>query len=181
MRYVVLLRGINVGGNNKVPMAELKQCLESLGFENVVTYIQSGNALLTSDKSAAEVAKLIETTLPTTFTLDSELIKVLALTHNQLQDVIATKPKGFGEQSDMYHSDVIFLMDIPVKQALAVFSPREGVDTIWTGDNVIYSQRLSAERTRSRLNRIMLSPLYKSMTIRNWNTVTKLLTLLESK
>jgi uncharacterized protein (DUF1697 family) len=64
-------------------------------------------------------------------------------------------------------------------EAMAAFSPKEGVDTVWPGDGVIYSQRLSAKRTQSRLNRVMASPAYKSMTIRNWNTTTKLLELVE--
>jgi uncharacterized protein (DUF1697 family) len=57
---------------------------------------------------------------------------------------------------------------------MTAFDPRPGVDTVWPGVGVVYSQRLSAERTRSRLNKVMGSPLYKSMTIRNWATTTKL-------
>jgi uncharacterized protein (DUF1697 family) len=179
MKYVVLLRGINVGGKNKVPMSELKKCLEDLDFTDVSTYIASGNALITSDQTSAEIKHQIETMLPRCFKLDSELIKVLVLTHAQLQAVVDNKPTGFGEQPDTYHSDVIFLMDIGADAALAVFNPKEGVDTIWPGDGVIYSQRLSALRTKSRLSKIMMSPLYKSMTIRTYGTVTKLLSLLD--
>lgn len=177
MKYIVLLRGINVGGKNKVPMAGLKTCLEELGFLNVSTYIASGNVILESTKSAKEVQVQIEKALPKAFKLDSELIKILVLTPKQLKAVVDNKPKGFGEQPNAYHSDAIFLMDITVKQAMSAFSPRDGVDTIWPGKGVIYSQRVSAKRTKSRLNKIMASPLYKSMTIRNWNTTTKLLEL----
>ena len=176
--YVILIRSINVGGKNKVPMASLKQCLEDLGFVNVSTYIASGNAILSSTKSASEVQAQIEAALPANFKLDSQLIKVLVLSLDQLQAVVDTKPKGFGEQPDMYHSDVIFLMGISPTEAMAVFDPREGVDTVWPGAEVIYSQRLSALRTKSRLNKIMSTPLYQSMTIRTWGTVTKLLKLL---
>ncbi len=177
--YVVLLRGINVGGKNKVPMAELKKCLEALGFSNVVTFIASGNVFLTSNKRPDEVKAQIESALPKTFKLDSELIKVLVLTRDQLRAVISKKPKGFGDQPDKYHSDVIFLMDIDAAEAMLAFKPREGVDIVWAGDGVIYSQRLSALRTKSRLSAVMISPLYKSMTIRNWNTTQKLLELLK--
>lgn len=180
-KYVVLLRGINVGGKNKVPMSELRTCLEKLGFANVSTYIASGNVILASDESPIRIAERIEEELPKNFKLDSELIKILILTHEQLQDVISRKPEGFGEHPDKYHSDVIFLMGIDVAEAMQVFSPREGVDTIWPGDKVIYSQRLSARRTQSRLSKIMGTPSYKSMTIRSWNTTTKLLELLEDK
>lgn len=176
---VVLLRGINVGGKNKIPMSELKRCLEDLGFSNVSTYIASGNVILKSDKSAKEVKAQIEKILPENFKLDNELIKVLVLTRDQFQAVIDNKPKGFGEQPEKYHSDAIFLMGIDSAQAMPVFDPREGVDKVWPGDGVIYSQRLSSQRTKSRLSKIMGTPVYKSMTIRSWNTTTKLLKILE--
>lgn len=176
---VVLLRGINVGGKNKIPMSELKRCLEDLGFSNVSTYIASGNVILKSDKSAKEVKAQIEKILPENFKLDNELIKVLVLTRDQFQAVIDNKPKGFGEQPEKYHSDAIFLMGIDSAQAMPVFDPREGVDKVWPGDGVIYSQRLSSQRTQSRLSKIMGTPVYKSMTIRSWNTTTKLLKILE--
>jgi uncharacterized protein (DUF1697 family) len=178
-RYVVLLRGINVGGKNKIPMAALKECLGDLGFTNVSTYIASGNVILESDKSADEIKTQIESTLPKSFKLDSELVKVLVLSQSQLQAVIDSKPKGFGEQPDKYHSDAIFLLGSDPTEAMAVFNPKEGVDEIWLGNGVIYSQRLSTERTKSRLNSIVGTPAYKSMTIRNWNTTTKLLELIK--
>jgi uncharacterized protein (DUF1697 family) len=175
------LRGINVGGKNKVPMAELRKCLEALGFSNVSTYIASGNVILDSDKPVNETGSLIEEALPKHFKLHSELIRVLVLTRKQLQAVIDNKPDGFGEQPDLYHSDAIFLMGISADEAIKVFDPRDGVDEVWQGDGVIYSQRLSAERTKSRLGKIIATPAYKSMTIRNWNTTTKLLKLLEDR
>ena len=177
--YLVLIRGINVGGKNKVPMTGLRSMLQDLGYDDVSTYIASGNALLRSAKSAGTIASEVERALPRRFRLDSEVTKVLVLTHDQLRDVIHQKPDGFGDEPEKYHSDVIFLMGIPPADAMAVFRPREGVDRVWPGPGVVYSQRLSAERTKSRLNRIMLSPLYKSMTIRSWSTTTKLLELLD--
>lgn len=178
--YVVLLRGINVGGKNKVPMADLKKCLEDLGCSNVLTYIASGNVILTSRKSADRLRAQIEAVLPKSFKLDSELIKVLVLRQAQLQAVIDNKPAGFGEQSEKYHSDAIFLMGIDSAQAMAVFDPRDGVDKVWPGGSVIYSQRLSAQRTKSRLNKIVGTPAYKHMTIRSWSTTTKLLELMRT-
>jgi uncharacterized protein (DUF1697 family) len=177
--FAILLRGINVGGRNAVPMAGLKRCLEDLGFANVSTYIASGNAILASDKSAEEIRARIEAALTTSFKLNSELIRVLVLSRSQLQAVVDHKPKGFGEQPEQYHSDAIFLMDIDATQAMPAFNPREGVDKVWPGDGLIYSQRLSAERTKSRLSKVMASPLYKSMTIRSWGTTTALLDMLK--
>ena len=176
--FVSLLRGINVGGKNKMPMSDLKKCLGGLGFSNVSTYIASGNVILKSGKRAKEVKAQIEGVLPENFKLEDGFVKVLVLTHDQFQAVIDNKPEGFGEQPEKYHSDVIFLMDIGSAQAMPVFHPRDGVDKVWPGDGVIYSQRLSSQRTKSRLNKIMGTPVYKSMTIRNWNTTTKLLDML---
>lgn len=178
--YLVLIRGINVGGKNKVPMASLRKCLEDLGFSEVSTYIASGNVVLQSTKRARDVRTTIETVLPQHFNLSDERIRVLVLTPKQLQAVIDHKPKGFGEQPLKYHSDAIFLIDVASTQAMAAFSPREGVDKVWAGEGVIYSQRLSAQRSKSRLSKIMGTPFYKSMTIRNWNTTTAMLKLLKN-
>ena len=175
----MLLRGINVGGKNKVPMKELRTCLEKLGFANITTYIASGNVILESEKSAEKVKSIIEKALPDTFKLDSELIKVLVMTKSQLKSVIDKKPKGFGESPEKYHSDAIFMMDIDPHEAMLVFSPKEGIDMVWEGSGVIYSQRLSAQRTKSRLSKIVGTTAYKSMTIRNWNTTMKLLEMLK--
>jgi uncharacterized protein (DUF1697 family) len=173
--YIILLRGVNVGGKNKVPMTALRDCLEELGFADVTTYIASGNAVLRSSKSAVEIQSLIENALPKRFELDSDIIRVLVLTRKELQAIVTNKPKGFGTKPQLHHSDAIFLIGVSAVAAMSTFDPREGVDRIWKGKGVIYSERLSALRTKSRLNKIVQSPFYKSMTIRNWNTTVKLL------
>jgi uncharacterized protein (DUF1697 family) len=178
--YLALLRGINVGGKNKMPMAELKACFEELGCENVRTYIASGNVLFESSKSSAELTQELQEALPKKFELDSELIKVLVLSHDQLQKVIDQAPKGFGTEPGKYHSDAIFLIGIPSDEAIKIFNPREGVDSVWQGDLAIYSQRLSAQRMRSRLSDIVSSPLYQQMTIRSWATTARLLELMNA-
>jgi uncharacterized protein (DUF1697 family) len=179
--YVILMRGINVGGKNKVSMAKLRRCLEEQGFENVKTYLNSGNVLLESKQSPRQIASRIEDMLPAKFTLDSSIIKVLAFSHDDLQAVIDHAPKRFGTEPDKYHCDAIFLMGISPEDALPAFAPREGVDRIWPGDGVIYSQRLSTQRTKSRLSKIVGTPTYKNMTIRSWTTTRKLLELLEER
>ena len=173
-RYLVLLRGINVGGKNKVPMAALRELLESHGHTKVSTYIASGNVILSSDQSAASIKRELEEALPKTFKLDSELVAVLVLTRAQLRAVVRDRPKGFGDKPDTYHSDAVFLMGIDAPTAMKVFDPRPGVDEVWPGKGVIYSQRLSAQRTKSRLNKIVGTPAYKSMTIRSWATTLAL-------
>ena len=178
--YVLLLRGINVGGKNKVSMARLRQLLEELGYSDVSTHIASGNVILRSASRPAEIKAQIERARPGTFDLDSELIEILVLTHRQLQAVVDRRPKGFGDQPQKFHSDAIFLIGIDAAKAMKVFDPREGVDRVWPGDGVIYSQRLSALRTKSRLSKIVGTPAYKSMTIRSWATTMALLEKLGS-
>lgn len=173
-QYAVLLRGINVGGKNKVSMSELKKLLAKSGFEQILTYINSGNILLYSDLSASQISQKISDLLTKNFQLDSSSIKVLTLNEESLATIIRNKPKGFGEQPEKYHSDVIFLINITPEEAILVFQPREDVDTVWVANDVIYSQRVSALLTKSRLNKIVGTVPYQSMTIRNWNTVTKL-------
>ena len=177
--YLTLIRGINVGGKNKVPMAGLRKCLEELGVSNVLTYIASGNVIFKSDKRPDEIKAQIEKALQESFKLDDERVKVLVLNRDQLQTVIDKKPKNFGEQPEKYHSDAIFLIGIDLARAMHVFDPREGVDKIWPGEGVIYSQRLSSLRTKSRLSKIFGTSAYQSMTIRSWSTTTKLLKILE--
>lgn len=170
---LVLLRGVNVGGNNKVPMADLRRCLEGLGFARVSTYIASGNALLDSDDDTEDIRGRIDAALHRCFKLN-ELVGVAVQTGGQLQAVIDDRPTGFGDEPGTYHSDAIFLMGITAETAMTAFEPREGVDRVWPGDGVVYSQRLSAQRTKSRLSKIVGTPLYRFMTIRSWGTVLAL-------
>ena len=179
-RYLILLRGINVGGRNKVPMAALRELLESHGHSAVSTYIASGNVILSSDRTAASIKHEIEEALPKTFKLDSEVIAVLVLTLAQLRAIVRKRPKGFGDQPDTYHSDAVFLMGIDAQTAMKVFDPRPGVDVVWPGSGVIYSQRLTAQRTKSRLSKIVGTPAYKAMTIRSWSTTMALLERMEA-
>jgi uncharacterized protein (DUF1697 family) len=178
---VILLRGINVGGKNAVPMQALRDFLEGLGCTNVATYLNSGNAIVDTTMSVPELTKRIEAGLPGAFRLDSDLIRVLVLTPAQLRAVVDNRPTGFGDEPSKHHSDAIFLIGGTVRDAMKVFDPREGVDQVWPGTGVIYSQRLSAERTKSRLGKIIGTPPYKEMTIRSWQTTTKLVELLDAR
>jgi len=178
---VVLIRGINVGGKNPVAMSGLRDVLEQLGCTDVVTVLASGNAIVGSAMSPAQLAETLEQQLPKRFSLHDEVVKVLALNEKQFRAVVDTRPEGFGDQPEKYHSDAIFLLGIPVAEAEKVFDPRDGVDAIWPGHGVIYSRRLSAQRTKSRLSKIVGTPAYKSMTIRSWATVMKLMGILDQR
>lgn len=177
MKYVALLRGINVGGNNLIKMADLKTCFEKQGLEAVSTYIQSGNVLFASKKSGApELCKRIEATLTKTFDYRASVVLV---SEKQLSDVVRRAPKGFGKEPDKYRYDVLFLKP-PLAAAAAIkdVKTRAGVDQVFAGAGVLYFSRLIAKVTQSQLNKIVGSPVYKNLTIRNWNTTTKLFQLM---
>ena len=105
---------------------------------------------------------------------------MLVLTLAQLRAVVRKRPKDFGDHPETYRSDAVFLMDVDARTAMKVFDPRPGVDEVSPGTGVIYSQRLSVERTKSRLGKIVGTPAYKSMTIRSWQTTLALLERMEA-
>jgi uncharacterized protein (DUF1697 family) len=178
-QYLALLRGINVGGRNLVPMADLRAAFEAAGYCEVATYIQSGNVLFATDAPSAALEADIEALLEDRFGLP---LPVVVRSHAQLRRVVAKAPPGFGAAPDTYHSDVVFLKTpLTSRQAMRVVELRDEVDQAWPGTGVLYFARLSARRTQSRMNKIMGTPEYKQMTIRNWNTTTKLLALLDER
>jgi len=174
-RYVALLRGINVGGRNKVTMAELRRVLEGAGHTAVRTYLQSGNVVFSSDAPRrtleADVERLLDVELATP-------VVVVVRSAGELRQVVAGAPDGFGAAA--VHSDVVFLRS-PLTPAAAMRAVRlaEGVDRAWPGRGVLYFTRLSAARSRSRMNSIVGTPEYRLMTIRNWSTTTGLLALVD--
>jgi uncharacterized protein (DUF1697 family) len=177
--YVALLRGINVGGKNLIKMVELKLCLEDAGFQDVHTYIQSGNVLFRAAGSdQAKLTKEVEDALSKTFTYES---LVVVRSRKQMKDIVTHAPKGFGLDPATYRYDVIFLKEpLSAAKAMKNVATKEGVDQAFAGKGVLYFSRLSSRATQSKLARIISMPMYQSMTIRNWNTTTKLLTLLEA-
>lgn len=174
---LALLRGINVGGKRPVAMADLREAFEDAGYDDVRTYINSGNVLFRTTEPVASLEDSIESLLEKRFGIP---LVVVVRTHRQLRNVIDKAPAGFGEQPDTYHSDAVFLKaPLTSKQAMTVVKQREGVDQAWPGTGVVYFARLSARRTASQMGRIVGTPEYEQMTIRSWKTTTKLLDLLD--
>lgn len=163
-----------------MPMVELKQYLEELGFKDVLTYIQSGNVILRSALSAAVIGAQIEDMLPKKFKLDSSIVKVVAIEHSAYKKIVANAPKNFGKDSAAFRYNVLFLMNFSADEAMQQITAREGVDEVWQGDHVLYFCNSIAEATKSHLSKITQRPVYKSVTIRNWNTTSKLLELLKA-
>lgn len=178
---VALLRGINVGGRNKVPMVDLREAFTAAGYTAVTTYIQSGNVLFDAESEAAvdSLEAAIEAMLERRFGLP---LVVVVRSHLQLRAVVEDAPAGFGQDPGKYHSDAIFLKaPLASDQAMRVVRLRDGVDQAWPGDGVIYFSRLSERRVQSRMSSIVGTPEYKQMTIRNWSTTTTLLRLLDER
>ena len=178
MKYVVLFRGINVGGRNKVPMADLREHL-SADFANVRTYIQSGNVVLESDLSATKVAGQIDANLRSAFTIDSDLVRVLVLDPTSYGEVVADAPPGFGDDPDTYRYDVFFYMGVTDEEVEPYIVTNPEVDEVKVGRRATYHRRIAAKATKSRVNKIIGTPVYAGLTIRNWNTTKKLEALVQ--
>ncbi|MGD9740724.1 MAG: DUF1697 domain-containing protein [Bauldia sp.] len=180
--YVLLLRGINVGGKNKIGMAELKKRLEEEGFENVVTHSLAGNVIVRSKLGAKSVAANVETLLQRKFKLDSESIMVVAIEKAAFGKIVDAAPKEYGADDEKYRYYVLFLKDTTAKTAMKDVEIHEGIDMAWTGPGAIYFRLPSLKSglaTRSWLNRITQKPIYKRVTMRNWKTTLKIAAILE--
>lgn len=173
-RYVALLRGINVGGNNIIKMSDLKACFEEMGFIDVVTYIQSGNVLFSVKQLNKQIlVDTIEEKLSERFTYQSR-IALISIDH--LRAIVELAPASFGSKPDEYKYDVLFLREsLTVEKALGSISVKEGVDEVFAANGVLYFSQLKSKASSSHLPKIVGQPIYKEITIRNWNTTTKLL------
>src|SRR5262245_24331241 len=99
-KYVALIRGINVGGNNLIKMADLKTCFEGSGLKEVATYIASGNVLFCSPEPASEkLSAQLEAAIASSFKCNAA---VCLRTQKQMADIVRRAPAGFGKQLDKY-------------------------------------------------------------------------------
>jgi uncharacterized protein (DUF1697 family) len=175
--YVALLRGINVGGNNLIRMPALKACFEAQGFGDVSTYIQSGNVLFSAGRANHQaLTTAIEKVLSKTFAYES---RVVLRSFEEMKKTVDKAPKGFGLQPTAYRYDVVFLKHpLTANDAMTFVTAKPGVDQVFPGDGVLYVSRLISKASQSQLTRIVGTPAYRNMTIRNWNTTGKLLELM---
>jgi uncharacterized protein (DUF1697 family) len=171
---IVLLRGINVGGNRRVAMADLRALLASLGYEGARTHLQSGNAVIDSRAKPERVKRAIEQGLADELGVD---VEVFVRTRDELADVVARDPLGeLADNPSRYL--VSFLSGEPtatgVREAEAVdVEPERFVVSgreiyAWHPDGV-HASKLAKVLSEKRLG--------VTATARNWNTVTKLLEL----
>jgi uncharacterized protein (DUF1697 family) len=177
-RLIVLLRGINLGAHNRISMPELREALEEAGYDDVRTYLQSGNVVLTSTASAKSVASKCERLIADQFGLE---ISVVVRTRNELAKVVDQNPLG-RVAKDPKRYQVSFLEARPtaktVRELEDVATANEKVVSIgrelyaWHPDGVARS-KLWAQLAGKGLG--------VTATARNWTTVTKLLELAEAE
>lgn len=177
-KYLALLRGINVGGKNIIKMTDLKSCFESMGLADVRTYIQSGNVLFKSnEKDIIRLTEKIEKALSERFSYTS---RVVVVTHHQLGKAVNGAPKGFGREAGKYRYDVLFVKEpLTAAEAMKNVRTKDGVDEAFAGENVLYFARLKSRASQSHLSKIVALPMYRNITIRNWNTTTRLFEMME--
>ena len=171
MRWVALLRAVNLGARNKVPMPELRELLESAGYESVRTYIASGNVLLDGPAGGAAVATALERLIADSFGVTTTAI---LRRPRDLAEIVEAHP--FGDDPSETH--VAFLAARPVKAAGARLEEagRGADEAILAGADLylrlprgVQGSRLSAARLESLLG--------VPVTMRNWRTVAKLVEL----
>jgi len=173
--YIALLRGINLGPRNKIAMAELRELLEGLGFDDVRTHILSGNAIFTSTRrSAARLAAEIERAIERRFGFD---VAVLVRTREELAAVVEANPFTFAKH-DPSRCFALFLSENPDRERIDRIDPVAcQPDEFRLGDRVIYTwlpNRFQGSKVFALLSDKRLGV---TATNRSWNTTTKLLEL----
>ncbi len=177
-KYIVLLRGINVGGKNKVSMAELKKYFEENGFQNVITYINSGNIIFSSDNTDEEkLKKECEALILNKFQLN---IPVAIISEADLLDAIDHAPAWWGEDEGAKHNAIFVIPPVTADQVFQeVGETRPEYESVDHYGRVIFWSAPVKTFSRTRWSKIVGSSVYDSITIRNANTVRKILQLIQ--
>lgn len=169
MKYVALLRGINVGGKNLVTMESLRKKFESLGFMAVSTYINSGNVLFESKDPATKINLQVEKALD---------YCVVVRSQSQLKKVLEQAPKVWKEEDVRKY--VAFIKEpLTADEVIPQIKINEAVDMIHAGLGVIYMTTKLEGLTKSGFSKMIGKKFFQSITIRNYNTTKKLLDLME--
>src|SRR3989440_2208207 len=177
-RYVSLFRGINVGGHQTVPMNELKELHESLGLRDVVTYIQSGNVVFTSDDAdLAQLPRQIEDGFAQKFGFH---VNVMVRTSAELKDIIENNPFQNQPMKESKWVVVMFLATHPDSRAQEdlqkTYAGPEELFIIGQEVYIYYPNGIG----RSKLSNTFLEKKLKTAgTGRNWNTILQLQKLIQ--
>ncbi len=172
-RYIALLRGINVGGKNKVPMPELKALFERRGFTAVATYINSGNVLFDSDEAdPAAVRAACETLLRDAYDFEVPMMVIAA---DALAEAVAHAPDWWNRGGDEI-SDAFFVLPplTPQDVAAQVGEARAPYEQVAFYGQVVFWSAPRKTYSRTRWSKVVQFPAYRSLTIRNANTTVTL-------
>lgn len=167
--YILLFRGINVGGNKPVRMDALKQALTHAGFGSVATYIQSGNVVLTSDQGVGAIAAKVEALFSETFGFGS---RPTVRSVKEWEAVIDGNPFR-AELTDGRQEHAVFLDAAPAPDAVDRLKGIASTEQMSLGTGVLYlytPDGFGRSKVAEMLDRVLKVPL----TARNWNTVLKL-------
>lgn len=178
MVYVALLRGINVGGKNKMEMARLKATFEAAGMKGVTTYINSGNVVFNDNRrKAATITKTLEKAIETDFGF---AIKVLVRDLPTIRKILKALPDSWTNDSKM-RCDVFFLWEsFDKKDVLDELKWKPEIENLVYVPGAVIWRIDRANVNRSRLQKMIGTDLYRGMTIRNCNTVRRLGELMET-
>lgn len=172
MIYVALLRGINVGGNNKIDMKLLKASFERKGMGSVVTYINSGNVVFTNtERTKTEITTILEEAIHEDFQLD---IKVLIRSMDEYEHMMKVLPETWKNDENM-KGDVLFLWEsVDKENVLAELDIKPDIDMVMYAPGAILWAIEKKNVTKSGLHKLVGTSLYKKMTVRNVNTTRKI-------
>lgn len=172
-RKIAILRGINVGGKRKILMAELRTLCESIGLENVVTYIQSGNIIFTSELQNEELENKIEKAITDKYGFD---VPVIVRTSAALQDCVAKNP--FAVEHDIEHLHLTFLKEKPTTENIEKMeSIDSGADEFHIIEQDVFLFCAGKYHQSKLTNNFFEKKLKVGATTRNWKTVLKLVEL----
>lgn len=175
MKYVALLRGINVGGKTKVEMTRLKALFESLGFKDVQTYINSGNVVFSYESKPKELVPLIEASIEKEFGLQVRVVLRTAANIAKLAKDIPSEWTNDKEQK----TDVMFLWgEIDNKDILNKLKINPEIEKVAYIDGALVWNIGRKHVTRGGGIKLIKTELYKHMTVRNINTLRKLNSLM---
>ena len=177
-RFLALLRGLNVGGQNVIAKDDLIRCFEDLGFDGVRTYIQSGNVLFrSSESSVAALISAIEARLSERL---SNPVRAVVFSRARYRAAVASAPQDWGRNDDRKHNAAFTLRGVTPRWVIAQLPvPKEDIETVAVGPGVVFWSISKQHQTRTTWMKLASAPVYRQLTVRNHRTVFRLRELLD--
>ena len=174
-RYIALLRGINISGKNKVPMAELKKCFEALGGREVKTFLNSGNVIFSSDETDVTVlTDRIENMIQREFDLN---IPTFVIPQEELADILCHAPDWWGTENKEIYDNLIFILPPATFPDIyhEIGAPKEGLEQIQEYQSAVFwsFDRKNYQKT-NWWSKTARADIGSKLTIRTANTVRKI-------